>query len=697
MSNLLWPRALECPAPQVVIETPDLRPLLLPRSVAVYGASTRDPSRLGNRLLHNAIGSALEDVRAISPTSGTAEGMRTTPSLTDAVDLALISVPAASVEAAMTDAADGGARAAIVLTSGFGETGEEGQAAQGRLRAIAAGAGMRFLGPNCMGVISHLGDGGWLNGSFFWDVDLTPGGVTMLSQSGAFGGMFLAEMSRRGLGVCRFASLGNAADLDETQILRWLAEDDETQVIGLFAEALSGGRDFVTAVRSISADCPVVVLKAGKTATGAQAAISHTGSIAGAHGAASAALRRAGAMEAQTADEFFDLLALAASPMSPPAGSRLAVLTVSGGPSVLATDEAERLGLVLSALDDSTLKALRAAVPSFAATRNPVDLTPQCPREAYRSAVDAVYNDSNIDGVVVIDCGLDIVELADAVTAAQERTGKPTVALITDAPTVARKLTAAGVPLLPSPERAVKAYASLAWRSTGELLAATGSLRTDPDPAEPRGLTALSEWQSKQRLRGLPLVPERRTRSLAEAARAVTELRAPLVAKASGVAHKSERGLVRLGLSPEEVLDTWQELSDAGDGAVLVAEFVTGELELVVGGLRDPHFGPVVTIGLGGTAAEVFNDTVTVLAPPEPGEVESAVRALRGAPLLSGYRGIGPMDLDALESIVRTVADALDEQDDIVEIDCNPVIVSEGLPSVADALVVVGTVPSETL
>ena len=682
MSNLEAGRASEL--------APDLEPLFLPRSVAVYGASTRDPSRLGNRLLRNAIGSALDDVRAISPSAGTAEGLRTARSLAGGVDLALISVPAVSVEAAMADAAAGGARAAIVLTSGFGETGQEGRAAQERLRAIASGAGMRFLGPNCMGVISRLDGGGWMNGSYFWDVDLAPGGVTMLSQSGAFGGMFLAEMSRRGLGVCRFASLGNAADVDETQVLRWLAQDTETRVVGLFAEALSGGRGFVEAVRSISVERPVVVLKAGKTGTGARAAISHTGSIAGTHGAASAALRRAGAMEAQTADEFFDLLALAASPVQPPAGPRLAVVTISGGPSVLAADEAERLGLVLPRPADSTLRVLEAVVPSFAATGNPVDLTPQCPPEAYAPAVDAVYRDPTVDGVVVIDCGLDVGEFADAVVAAHRRTGKPTVAFVADTPLVAGRLAAAGVPLLPSPERAVRAFAALMRRSPRGLPVRRPSRsQAEAGAVEPPDITALSEWESKHRLRGLPLVLERRTGSLAEATRAVTELRAPLVAKASGVAHKSERGLVRLGLRPEDVLEAWQELADAGDGTVLVAELIRGELELVVGGLRDPHLGPAVTIGLGGTAAEVFNDTVTVLVPPESGEVESAARALKGAPLLDGYRGAKPVDLDALEAIVQAVADALDEQDDIVEIDCNPVIISEGAPRVADVLVVV--------
>ena len=157
---------------------------------------------------------------------------------------------------------------------------------------------------------------------------------------------------------------------------------------------------------------------------------------------------------------------------------------------------------------------------------------------------------------------------------------------------------------------------------------------------------------------------------------------------------KNTGHLVRLGLSPEEVLDAWQESADAGDGTVLVAEFIQGELELVVGGLRDPHFGPAVTLGLGGVAAEVLNDTVTVLAPPEPGEVESAAKALRGASLLHGHRGVEPVDLPALDAIIRTVADVLRKQDDIIEIDCNPVVVTRGKPVVVDALVVVRGQPT---
>ena len=680
-------------------ERSDLGALFRPRSVAVYGASTRDPSKLGNHLLRNVLNSAVGDVAAISPTPGNAEGLSTTSSLAHPVDLALISVPAATVEEAMIDAANGGAQAAVVLTSGFGETGAEGRAAQERIRAIAAEAGMRFLGPNCMGVISRQANEAWLNGSYFWDVDLVPGGVAMLSQSGAFGGMFLAEMGRRGLGVSRFVSLGNCADLDETQILRWLASDDETEVIGLFAEALIGGRDFVEVVRSISTDRPVVALKAGKTNFGARAALSHTGSIAGSHGAVSAALRRAGALEAETADEFFDLLSLAASPMRKPDSPRVGVLTVSGGPSVLAADEVERQGFTLAHLAPSTLRKIRAVAPLFAATRNPIDLTPQCPASAFAPAVDALYDDPSVDGVIIINCGLDVAPFADAVVAASQRTHTPTIGFVADAPGVEQTLTAGGVPLFPSPERAVRAYA-LRGRNPkshpGVRLdppttpTVKGAKATPDDgPSNPPELKALSEWDSKKRLRGVPLVPERRTESLEEAMDAIAELRAPLVAKASGVAHKSEQGLVRLALTPEKLLVSWSELAASGDGSVLVSEFIASELEIVVGGFRDPHFGPAVTVGLGGVAAEVFRDTVTILVPPEPGEILSAIRHLRGSLLLQGYRGSKPVDLDALSAIVESISALLEEDDDVMEIDCNPVMISNGTPTVVDALIVV--------
>jgi acyl-CoA synthetase (NDP forming) len=433
--------------------------IFAPRSVAVYGAS-RDERKLGHTLLRNALGGGFGGpVVAVNPSGGEVLGLRTVPALEGPVDLALVSVPAAAAQAAVADAARAGCRAAIVLASGFGETGEGGRAVEQRLAALAREAGMRLVGPNCMGVVSRL-RGGWLNGSYFWRLPERQGGVSMVSQSGAFGGMFFSEARRRGLGVSRFLSVGNCADVTESDALEWLADDQATEVVGLFVEAFRDGRRFVAAAQRCSK--AVVVLKAGKGRAGARAAVSHTGSLAGRHGAAQAAFARAGVVEASTADDFFD--ALQALSAWPRAGRCVAVLTISGGPAVLAADAAERLGLRLPPPGQATVRRIREMAPAFAAAGNPVDLTPQCPPEAYAPAIGAVFDDPAYQGVIVINCGLDVPEFGRGVAAAARRTGKPVTAFVLDVPGVEADLAAAGIPLLGSPERAAAAYAAVTAR-----------------------------------------------------------------------------------------------------------------------------------------------------------------------------------------------------------------------------------------
>ena len=426
--------------------------------MAVYGAS-RNPSKLGHILLKNVLEGGFDgDVVAVNPSREEVLGLPSVAGLERPVDLALISVPAAAVPAAVADAAGARCGAAIVLSSGFGETGAAGQAVEASLRAVAAGAEMRLVGPNCMGVVSRR-ETGWLNGSYFWQLPAAAGGISLVSQSGAFGGMFFAEARRRELGVARFLSVGNAADVGETDVLEWLAGDPLTSVVGLFVEAFRDGRRFVDVASACSK--PLVVLKAGKESAGARAAASHTGSLAGSHGPVHAALRRAGAIEAETADEFFDTLAALAGGPAPAAGRSVAVLTISGGPGVLASDAAERLGLRLPAPSEATVRRVRELAPAFAATGNPIDLTPQCPPAAFAAAIGAVFDDPAFAGVVAINCGLDIPEFGAGVVEARARTGKPVTAFVLDVPRIEAALRAAGVPLLPSPERAVAAYRAL--------------------------------------------------------------------------------------------------------------------------------------------------------------------------------------------------------------------------------------------
>ena len=392
------------------------------------------------------------------------------PRLEAACDLALISVPAAAVPEAVADAARAGCKAAIVLSSGFGETGEEGRRVEAQLAATARAAGMRLVGPNCMGVVSRYGEG-WLNGSYFWDQILPPlrrgegrvGGppsdISLITQSGAFGGMFFAEARRRGLGVARFLSVGNSADVDETDVLEHLGQDPATGVIGIFAEAFRHGRRFVEVARRVTRSRQVVVLKAGKASRGAAAAASHTGSLAGRHAAAQAGFRRAGVIEAADSGAFFDALAVL-SMNGRVAGNRVAILTISGGPGVLASDEAEVAGLALPPPAPGTIEVLRRLAPSFAALGNPVDLTPQCPPDRFAEAIAAVFEDPGYDGVVVINCGLDIPEFGEGVVRAAGRTRKPVTAYVLQTPRIEAALRAAGIPLLDSPERAVGAFAA---------------------------------------------------------------------------------------------------------------------------------------------------------------------------------------------------------------------------------------------
>jgi acyl-CoA synthetase (NDP forming) len=439
--------------------------------VAVYGASI-DTAKLGHTLLANLIaGGGVDDIAVVHPSAHSIQGRAAGPSLDRPVDLAVVSVPSAVVSTAVRDATEAGAGTVIVLSSGFGETDEAGRVAEAELVAMARANGARLVGPNCMGVLSHIGGGRWLNGTYFWDLPLQPGGVSMVSQSGAFGGMFFSHVRQRGLGVHQFLSVGNAADVGVVDALHAMGSDPATTVIGVFAEGIRDGRRFVDVARSITERIPIVMLKAGKGNAGRRAAASHTGSMAGDHSVVQAALRRAGVIEASESDEFFDVLAALAGPTRSPAsqqpgaasaGNRLAIVTISGGPSVLAADAAERAGWTLPAPMTHTVDIIGSHAPSFAAVGNPIDLTPQCPSSGFIPAIEAVFADPTFDAVLVIDCGLDRIELADGVVRGAAATGKPTAAFVLDVPNVAAAFTAAGIAMLGSPERAARSLAAMA-------------------------------------------------------------------------------------------------------------------------------------------------------------------------------------------------------------------------------------------
>src|SRR5262245_33844119 len=387
----------------------DLEPLFAPRRVAVLGVS-RSPEKLGHRLLQNLLEAGFPgEVVPVNPSGEAILGVKSVARVADlpeGLDLALVSLPAAAVAGAVAELGRLGCRAAVVLASGFGETGEAGQGVQRELAAIARASGMRIVGPNCMGVVNVPGR---FNGSYFWNAPRAAGGITFVSQSGAYGGLFFREVRARGLGVAKFLSIGNQADLGFAECLDWLAGDPDTRVVALFVEGVRDGRGFVAAARRLAAAKPVVAFKVGRGSAGARAAGSHTGSLAGAGETYRAAFAAAGVVVAGETEEFFDaVVALDALAGSPPRGDGVAILTVSGGPSVAAADAAEAAGLRVPALPAARRQRLRAHLPAFGADENPVDMTPQMEPAAFGPAVRLVLEADPVAGALALTVRLDL-------------------------------------------------------------------------------------------------------------------------------------------------------------------------------------------------------------------------------------------------------------------------------------------------
>jgi acyl-CoA synthetase (NDP forming) len=689
--------------------TADLRALFAPRRVAVLGAS-RDPGKLGHRVVRNLLEAGFPgEVIPVNPSGAAILGRASAARVEDlpeALDLALVSLPAGAVPAAVRALAGRRCRFCVVLASGFGETGATGRAIEAQLGAVARRTGMRIVGPNCMGVVDVPGR---VNASYFWDVPRQPGGITFVSQSGAYGGLFFREARERGLGIAKFLSIGNQADLGFTECLAWLADDAETRAVGVFVEAIRDGRAFVAAARRLARRKPVVALKGGRAAAGRRAAGSHTGSIAGGWAAYRAAFAAAGVVAVDETEELFDALqALEAHAGRPPRDEAVAILTISGGPSVVAADTAEAVGLRVPALPEPRRAALRAHLPGFAADGNPVDMTPQIDPGAFAPSVRLVLDAPEIAGAIAIDVGLDRPEYAAALVAAQAGSGKPVVACTLDTPEMDRVLRAAGIPILAAPERAVRAYRALVRRAALRRRVDAGP---DPRPAGSGGGTAdalsgpgvpLPHAAARELLAraGVPFAREVDARSLDEALSAAEQIGYPLVVKTAraDVLHRTEVGGVVAGIGDRAALRRAVAGLTArlGPGPVLVQEQVPPGLELLVGGRRDASFGPLVAVGLGGVLAEILGEVVLELAPVTPEAARAMLAEGRLAALLRGFRGAAPVDAAALGGILVGLGELLVARPEIVELDVNPLIASGDRLVAVDALILVSPETVET-
>lgn len=678
------------------------RQLFRPKSVAVVGAS-RNPGKVGYGIFANLVAAGFPGpIYAVNPAGGEILGrpmIRSLEEIPGSVELGVFVVPPRDVIDAIPRLAAKGLKAAIVISAGFKETGKAGASLERTLRAAIAAANIRALGPNCLGLIDTHAR---LNASFAAGTP-PPGSIAFFSQSGALCTAILDWAIGEDVGFSKFISLGNKADISESDVMEHLSDDPETRVILGYVESIDDGRRFLAAAREVTPKKPVILVKAGSTAAGARAASSHTGSLAGSDRAYAAAFRQGGILRANTVEDLFDLaLGFAMQPM--PSGERLLIVTNAGGPGILAADTAEKLGVTLAEVTPDLRERLAGRLPPTAALGNPVDIVGDARADRYREVLSAVRDTPSVDSVLVLltpQAMTEAAETARAVVEAFSGSRKAVFASFMGEVSVreARKiLSAGGIPNYPVPERAVRALRAMhRYRRLRQVPAADDAAAPAADDAAAgeairaalaAGRRTLGEEDSRAVLAayGFTFPKHAFARTSAEASRAFEAVGAPAVMKivSPDVIHKTDVGGVRLGLStPAEAARAFVEITSsvrrkapsAWIAGASIQEMVTGGRELILGMSRDPQFGPLLMFGLGGISVEVLKDVSFRVAPISRRDAREMVREIRAYPLLAAFRGSEPMDEEAIVDALLRVSRLSVDFPEIQELDINPVMV----------------------
>jgi acetyltransferase len=682
--------------------------LFKPKSVALIGASKR-PGSVGALVARNLFRSGFDGpVMPVNPKHGAIEGVLTYPdvaSLPLVPDLAVISTPPDAVPGIITELAGRGTKAAVVISAGFGESGE---VRGGELRQAMLDAGrhqlMRIVGPNCLGImVPAIG----LNASF-GHLDPLPGRLAFVAQSGAVVTSVIDWATARAIGFSHLVSLGDMVDVDFGDMLDYLANDSGTRAILLYIETITQARKFMSAGRAAARMKPVIVVKAGRHAESARAAASHTGALAGADAVYDTAFRRAGMLRVYRLEELFDAVQTLAT-ARPPRGDRLAIVTNGGGAGVMATDALIDLGGHLAELAPETIARLDGVLPPTWSHGNPVDIVGDAPASRYAAALDIVMQDEGIDGVVVLNCPTAVTSPRDAARAVAEvveRRKEPPVLtswLGDRAALEGRQLFAERkIPTYDTPEDAVGAFMQMVayQRNQATLMETPPSLseELEPDTAGVQAIIArvlaegrswLSEIEGKEVLAayGVPVAPTRLATTPKEAAALAAEIGGPVALKivSPDILHKSDAGGVALELiGPAHVEQAAAGMLERVAAATLGARLVgfsvqpmirrPGAYELIVGVTTDRQFGPMLLFGHGGTAVEVINDRALALPPLNLRLARELMSRTRIHRLLEGYRGQQPANLDAIASTLIRISQLVIDFAEIEELDVNPLL-----------------------
>lgn len=685
--------------------------LLKPRSIAVIGASA-EQGKVGHALLRNLLTQGYRgEIYPINPKHTGILGKKTYPDIAAVPrtpELALIAIPAPKVAAVLRECGVKGVKHVIVISAGFKETHtEEGERMEEELRSIAEQYGIALLGPNCLGMLRPaIG----MNASFARALPPT-GQIALVSQSGAFAVGLLDAASASHLGFSVVFSCGNKAVLNECDLLEICASDAETNVIGLYLESIEEGERF----RALAAhsEKPIVLLKAGTSSLGKRAASSHTGALAGNDGAVNAVCREGGIHRAHDLEEFVDLLHVL-STQPPLLSPNVAIITNAGGPGILAADAAEHFHLSLPHLSPEQETTLRAALPTSASVQNPIDVVGDADLGRFQSAIDTCIADPGIDGIcalltpqVMTPC----MDIAHAIADGKKRAPLVpfTVSFIGGESVFGSTtfLESEGISTFPTPERAVRALAALRTVKPKEKRKERRKRSTACSKQAQRLLEGASGLLPPEILRTLltlydiPLPPDVIVTTPEEGAIEARRIGFPVVAKIASkdIIHKTDVGGIAMNLQTEN--DVQQAVHriltsahaarpDAHIDGVLIQPLLPLGDEFIVGGLRDPSFGPLVMVGLGGIYTEIFHDATFRSAPIQEEDAYRMLQELAAWPILMGARGRSPDDIVGLAQLITKTATLLTECPWIQDIDLNPVIVRPDGITVADVKVILG-------
>ncbi len=685
-------------------EVPEIKYLFRPRSVAVVGASGT-PGKIGYSLMSNILSSGYEgEVYPINPKGGEILGRPVYKSIEDVpgeVDIALIAVPASLVKSVVQSCARKKVRFLPIITSGFSEVGNIQE--EREIVEIARSAGMRIIGPNMFGIFTAAAS---LNATF-GPRDIMPGGVAIITQSGALGIAMIGKSAVEHVGLSTIISVGNKSDIDEADLLEYLAEDGLTRAILIYMEGVHDGPRLLSVLKHVTRVKPVVVIKSGRSKRGAMAAASHTGSLAGSDEVFDAVMRQAGVLRADSIQDAFEWSKfLASAPL--PQGRNTVIVTNGGGVGVLATDACERFGVKLYDDAQRLHEIFDEMTPSFGSTKNPIDITGQASADDYVAALKAAAEAEEIHAALALYCETAVFDvnsmeqMIERMDAEFRSHGKPVLFALLGGEkieTCIAGLRAKGVAVFGDVYSCVGSlgalYRQYEFRRRPPAEVETASIDVSACEAvianalsEGRNFLLAHEGRALMEATGVPMPKSRVVRSIGEAVEAAEEIGYPVVLKivSRDILHKSDAGGVALDLENKgEVLDAYQAIihnakrykPDARIDGVEVAEMLKPGLETIVGARIDRTFGPTLMFGLGGIYVEVMKDVAFRALPLSRWEVMSMLQEIRTYPLLLGVRGEDPKDIDLVVDTLIRLGTLLLSCKEISDIEINPLVVYE--------------------